>query len=412
MGNYYRYRITIGSAVYDDSYIGADLCVSYSGSASGLSFGDAVTTSISGSIFTGGYSFNKNEPVILSRYGSGENGQILGVWFIQASTSAGSVAHFSASDILALGECEYDQPPKDVKNDDGTITTYDRTLSKTCQLIEDGLESLLSCPGVPVLVETPGWFALDMPTTSGLTMRAALGYMAGTDGKCCLAGWTGNALPYTIPTGTDIIHYQLSSIQLNTYVAAHQTLNLSRDNYSDLTVGSGASNLQQITIKIDNTAIPVLQRDEDYSDYNIVRVPGGDYAPEASIELTNPILITCTASGNRQNPASAPVFNRIGTNIGSEFNCSTLKTNYIIPYMSRIVFEGYNRTMYAMSASFRFGKEGIYASVSSGTRTAAYGVRGKLTDILESKITIDKPLRNCSLGYDGLTFYRKGNADA
>ena len=213
---------------------------------------------------------------------------------------------------------------------------------------------------------------IDLPSSNGMSMREALGYIAAANGANCYADLT-----------------TLGGAKLAMQSPGYMTIALTDDDHDGISVGAQGLGIEQIIVSKNGSEMPALSENETLADYGIIQNPVGTYKCSRVLSLTNPMIPNATSYGKAYDTDSIPLWSCLAESFGTAFSCSTAQVDKIYPYFSKVGFAGRSETFYATGMSYRFTASGIFIALSgSGKTEADSDYIGSTEERLNKKLTV------------------------
>lgn len=365
----WKYIITICGTEYGSDEIQASPTLDINGGGDGYSVGNVVVSTLNAAVLLKGDMPPRNALVTL-QYTDSDTYSKAGPWYIHDRSLKDGILTFSADDILGFSDNEYDQPPNDYTDADGITHKYSRTAEVQLGLIAAKLSEYGGAVSAePISDEVK---PIDLPSSNGMSMREALGYIAAANGANCYADLTA-----------------LGGAKLAMQSPGYMTIALTDDDHDSISVGAQGLGIEQIIVSKNGSEMPALSENETLADYGIIQHPVGTYKCSKVLSLTNPMIPNATSDGKAYDTDSIPLWSCLAESFGTAFSCSTAQVDKIYPYFSKVGFAGRSETFYATGMSYRFTASGIFVALSgSGKTEADSDYIGSTEERLNKKLTV------------------------
>lgn len=361
-GEKWKYIIEVGGMSYNDDEISNDVSISVSAGSSGFSVGQCCSSSISGSLLHKGGELKVKNNSILTLYcrkrevGLNDYKTVLIYkWFIKSfSLENKTIIHFSAVDAAAFADNEYPM-------ENG---------ARVAQHIKAAQAMISNLAQTTVEIAEPAFSQYyEVKNQSGWSIRTLLNY-ASVYGACNYAALLNLA--------------KMQSDSMRIFIIdTSQSVNITEDNYSNLSVGIIGATITQIRVSQTDIKDPVLEAGMTYDDFGI-------YYLSNPANKSNVLSLVCPwVEENIKSVGS--LVGKIGSSYGTEFSCDNVKVDELYcPYVqvNFAGFEGY--TFYISNASYKLTSIGIYASVSGDTKSLSdFEYIGKTETELKTKVALN-----------------------
>lgn len=352
-GGQWSFNLTVGGQSYSDDDISNDLSISVSSGADGLSVGQCCTSTISGKVLCklNIKPTSLNSLIVLTCFQNGQE-KMQYTWFLQSySVVDNKIIEFSGVDAMAFIDNEYPM--------EGTVSSQITAAAKTISEIS----------GQAIAISDPGYTQENISGYSGWNIRTLLQY----------------ASVYSAVNYTALFNSRNSNgeIRIKT-IDTSQTIFISEDNYSSLSVGAMPPTIKQIRVSTGEENDPILGKGETYDEYGIF------YLVTKTNNTSGMINLICPwAKSNIKTVGDLPSL--IGRSFGTEFNCENAFVDDLYPPFTKIQFGGYNGDddFYISNANYKLTRNGIFASISGSTKSLSdIEYYGKTETELKTKVAL------------------------
>lgn len=402
-GEEYAWRLRIGDYVYEENEISKDIRLSMSISTEGFSVGNIASYNLTGSvIIKGAYAPVRNDKVIL--YYRTKTNEVWSQWypvhvfFLKEFSlyGAGKYLRFSAFDALSFLDNDY-------------LVNYERDANNNIipqkvsghiyavETLLDNFANAVIIDGVTSDIEFP--YQCDDITLSSQSSTNARSFIQNVANSSAY-----NYRQELFRDDVAIQKFEIGKEIRDDYIIKDSEriqldYNFQGESIDEIIIYCGAVN--RLPLKIYQGI------EKDYNIYFYGNFPASGYPVYSkTLEIQTPFYgISAELS---QNIFSA----LIGTNFGTEFSCSKVKMQSIVPIGSRIFFEDNDGNdefdnskifFYLTGANYTFSKTGIYASLSGSSRKAtdSYYLGGMQRD-MENRIKLNATYNNVLIDNIGI----------
>ena len=356
-----NYRLVVGGVEYGVDELPPDLDISADSGASGISVGNCMPCTISGTLIYHDNNLVRNSPIYLY---VGETETPTYMWFLSDVTISGNSFRFTGRDVVSFVDNNYDSL--------GTIT----------QQVADAATVISRLCGFNVEIELPNLYSIGsqiLEASINWNIRQLLSYVASADNS----------------------NYYMSMARFPTlYIEKIPNSALSISNPDDFAVIEKGINTQTITrVRIfqNNRDVPKLEPGEQLYMYGIFDITGSQTPTDSgTLSFENPLV-------NVDNVGLLTHSSRIGNSFGTDFNCERVKLDGFIPPLTQLRFGEDPNTYYANSLKYYLTSQGIYAQISGGGKTLSdYEYVGKTEQDILRKVTTEMPYNTVKITNDGL----------
>ena len=374
------YRLVVGGVTYGVDELPTNLSITQTGGSDGLSVGNCMGCTISGTLPYHNNSFIRNSPIYLYTSETAyNNGTPIYVWFLTDVTYLTDYSSFSFTgrDVIGFVDNLYEAEPTQ-GHDVATIT----------QQVAAAQTTIGGLCGWTVTIDTPNIGAvgaLELEASEGWTIKQLLGYIAAFD----CANYYMSMESY--PT------LRIKKVNVNQSWSAGSN----EDNYSVISRGINGQVITRVRVfgdgkkelpTYDDTAYTIWRnKDMFYRSKKIYDITGISTPSDAGTFIVEtPLATHLNILSNESNPdvPSTYVWGETGTysylsstvysgfidgyrTFGTTFSCDRVKTNGFLVPMTQVVFKESANAVYYYANNIRYylTVNGIYAQISGGGKT-------------------------------------------
>lgn len=356
-GERWDYEIIIGENVYGSDEISDNISINFSAGSDGFSVGQCCTSSISGDVLYKGINEDKepkeihqNAVLILRCMKAGTVIKEYKFFVKSYHVENELIAHFSANDVMAFIDNEYPM--------EGTVLSHYNAAAKILsQLCNQSVE-----------ITAPAYPYKEILNQSGWSIRTLLGY----------GGVYGGANYYADG-------FKISQVP-------DTTISISKDNYSNLSIGISGPRIEQIRVSRSDIEDPILEEGETYEDFYIYYLSNKTHITSNTLRLVCPWV-------EQDIKADSFLADYLHTSYGTEFNCDNVKLDAVYPPYTKVGFESNpeneKKDFYISNATYKFTSIGIFASISGSTKSLSdFEYIGKTETELKTKVALQMGYRH------------------
>lgn len=407
------YRLVVGGVTYGVDELPTNLSITQTGGSDGLSVGNCMGCTISGTLPYHNNSLVRNSPIYLYTSKTAyDNDTPTYIWFLSDATYLTDYTSFTFTgrDVIGFVDNPYEATPAQ-GHERATIT----------QQVSAAATTISGLCGWTVTIDTPNIGtvgALELAASEGWTIKQLLGYIAAFD----CANYYMSMESY--PT------LRIKKVNVNQSWSAGST-----DNYAIIRRGINGQVITRVRAfgdgkkdlpTYDDTAYTIWKSKEMfYRNKKIFDITGiGTPSDAGTFIVETPLATHLNILSDESDPdkPSTYVWGEIGTysylsstvyngfvdgyrTFGTTFSCDRVKTNgFLIPMVQMVFNESSNAVYYyANNLKYFLTSDGIYAQVSGGGKTLSdYDFLGTNEQDILRRIDIDTVYDTIKMTKEGL----------
>lgn len=406
------YRLVVGGVTYGVDELPTNLSITQTGGSDGLSVGNCMGCTISGTLPYHNNLLVRNSPIYLyTSQTAYDNDAPTYIWFLSDATYLTDYTSFTFTgrDVIGFVDNPYEAEPQtghDIATITQQVSAAATTISRLC--------------GWTVTIDTPNIGtvgALELAASEGWTIKQLLGYIAAFD----CANYYMSMEDY--PT------LRIKKVNVNQSWSAGST-----DNYSVISRGINGQSITRVRVFGDgkkelpvyNSDIAALWKSKDkfFRELKIFDITGqvtpsdaGSFIVETPL-ATHLSTISTELGSDPDDPSTwresgtytylTSIFNGLADGyrtFGTTFSCDRVKTDgFLVPMIQMVFNEPSNEVYYyANNLKYLLTSDGIYAQVSGGGKTLSdYEFLGTNEHDILHRVNIDTVYDTIKITKDGL----------